>query len=196
MRISPLLRRALATGAAVALVASLSACSLTSLAAKLADGADSSSDWVQPAEIHNSAVADETASLLAFVQDGAWQPPAGGNILRPCDAADTYAFYGSWISDERPETPAGAESAAAAVESLSAWFESRGWADLEKFDFTTDVVDVNALGIAGSHPAAGISEMQTIFYYEGDIDFEYPHIVVDVDTVCLPSDEAKGAPRA
>lgn len=188
MRTRPLLRRALVAAIAVALMSSLSACSLTALAAKFAEDATGKNDSVQPAEIHNRAVADEAEALLAFIQDDDWAPPLGGNILSPCDAPGTYAFYGSWFSSELAQSPADVETAAAVIDGLSAWLESRGWSDIEEFDFTTDSVGVNALGISAWHESIGVYEMQAIFYYEGDSGVDYPHIVVDIDSDCLPTD--------
>ena len=188
MRIRPFLRRALAAGAAVALISTLSACSVTALAAKLVDDASGKNDTIQPAEIHNGALAAEAEALLAVIQEDSWEPPLGGNILSPCDAPDTYAFYGSWFSSELAQPPADAETAAVAIDRLSAWLESRGWSDIEEFDFTTDSVGVNALGISAWHESIGVTDMQVIFYYEGDVGVDYTHTEVDVDSDCLPAD--------
>lgn len=170
------------------LALSLSSCSLASLAAKVAENSSGKNDPIQPAEIHNRALADETAALLASISDSDWEPAPGGNILSRCEARGIYSFYGSWYSPELAAVPGDAEAAGAAIAQLRNWLEARGWIDLEDIEFTTDSVGVNALGIAAWNERAGVYDMQAIFYYEGDIGVEYPHIVVDIDSDCLPAD--------
>lgn len=172
-------------------MSSLSACSLTALAAKSVDALTGQPETQQSAQMHNRALENEVDALLAFISDGDWEAPLGDNLRTECDVKEftlDYFFYGSWYSPGLADAPADREAATSAVDELRAWLQGRGWTDLEPIDFSTAVVGVNAIGIAGTHLESGVSGMQAIFYYEGDIDIASPHVVVDIDSDCLPTD--------
>jgi len=157
----------------------------------LLTGGQSGSEIESPAEIENQALQAGVDELLAHISDAEWEPPSTGNVRRACDAGtgdDAYLFYGSWFSSETAELPGDGEIAESGMSGLRDWLESQGWSDLELFDFTTEVVDVNAFGVEGSNLDAGISWMQAIYYFEGDVGRDYPHVVVDVDSACLVVD--------
>ncbi len=75
-----------------------------------------------------------------------------------------------------------------AAAELGAWLEAEGWSELEDYEFTTESVNVNAVGISAEKPFVGIEYMQVTYYYEGDYGTDYPHIVVDIDSECLIDD--------
>lgn len=154
-----------------------------------------SSDIEHDVTIENGALQRGVDDLLGYFQSGQWEPPDGGNVRRACvsgeesaERTESYYFFGSWFSPESTELSGDREVARDTVAGLRLWLQQQGWSGVEEFDFTTDVVDVNAFGVEASHPEAGIEWMQAIYYYEGDHGRNYPHIVIDVDSECLVSD--------
>ena len=179
--------------AGLILVAGLSACSPAAITEMLSNSSRSS-DIEYDVAIENGALQRGVDDLLGYFQSGQWELPSGGNVRRACvlgeDSSrrvESYYFYGSWFSPETAELPGDREVARDAVTGLRFWLQNQGWSDVVEFDFTTDVVDVNAFGVEASNPDAGIEWMQAIYYYEGDHGRNYPHIVIDVDSECLVS---------
>lgn len=182
--------KAAVLAAAAILTSTLSACAPQALFEQFT-GAQRGSDIEHDARIENRALEQGVDELLDQVWDGHWDLPTGGNVRSACDpgdGSDAYFFYGSWISPEETGFPNDRELAQSGISELRNRLAAQGWNELEEFDFTEDVVDVNAFGVEGAKPEAGIDWIQIIYYYEGDIGTAYPHVVVDVDSVCLVSD--------
>lgn len=180
-------RGAAAILAALILVPSLSGC-VSSTFIDALTGGQNRPDPEQNAQIQNSTLEQGVDELLDHLWQGEWDLPTDGQYRTACDVgqdAQAYLFYGSWFTPEEMELPGDRAVAKSAMSGFRAWLESEGWSDLEEFEFTPDVVSVNAFGVAGTKLDAGIREMQAIYYYEGDFGIDYPHVVVDVDSDCL-----------
>ena len=176
--------------AGLILVAGLSACSPAAITEMLSNSSRSS-DIEYDVAIENGTLQRSVDDLLGYFQGGQWELPAGGNVRRVCvssEQTESFYFYGTWFSPEATELSEDRGVARGAMTGLRFWLQNQGWSDVVEFDFTTDVVDVNAFGVEASNPDAGIEWMQAIYYYEGDHDRNYPHIVIDVDSECLVSD--------
>lgn len=183
-------RGAAAILAALILVPALSGCVSATLIDTLTGGQKQPTPE-QSAQIQNSKLEQGVDELLDHLWQGEWDLPPGGQYRTACDAGQgeqAYLFYGSWFTPEEMALPGEREVAKSAMSGFRSWLESEGWSDLEEFEFTLDAVDVNAFGVAGSKPEAGIYEMQAIYYFEGDYGIDYPHVVVDVDSECLVVD--------
>ena len=180
-------RGAAAILAALILVPSLSGCFSPTLIDALTGGQNRPTPEPN-AQIQNSTLDQSVDELLNHLWDGEWDLPPEGQYRLACDAGQgeqAYKFFGSWFTPEEMELPGDREVAKTAMSGFRAWLESEGWSDLEEFEFTADELDVNAFGVAGSNLEAGIREMQAIYYFEGDFEIVYPHVVVDVDSDCL-----------
>lgn len=168
----------------------LSGCFSSTLVDMIA-GSPQESELEYQAEMQNGELAQDVDVLLTHIWEGDWAPPAGGNVRVACDNGqgdEAYYFYGSWFTTEDAALPGDGEVAKSAISGLRGWLESEGWSALEEFDFTPDVGGVNAFGVEGTKPDAGIYGMQAIYYYEGDLEIPYPHVVVDIDSDCLVVD--------
>lgn len=183
-------RAVMALAAGLLLAPTLIACSPFALVDLIA-GSGRGSELESPAEMENSGLALGVEETLTHIWAGEWELPVGGNVRSACDAgqdADAYRFYGSWFSPEETGFPADRDVAESGMAGLRDWLSAQGWTDLDEFEFHDDVVDVNAFGVEGAKPEAGISWMQAIYYYEGDVGRAYPHVVVDIDSECLVAD--------
>lgn len=179
-------RASAATAAMLILAPVLSSCATLGA---LQESVNSGGSKIEsPAEMQNSGFAKETNTLLDQMWQGDWELPVGGNVRVPCkadEAGEAYEFYGSWFSPAEAAYSADRVEAMHTISAVREWLEADGWEYLENFEFTTDVVDVNAVGVGGSKRDAGVSDMQVVYYFEGQVERPYPHIVVDVDSTCL-----------
>ncbi len=142
-----------------------------------------------PAHMQNSELAESSNALLDQLWEGEWNLPVGGNVRLACESdagGEAYQFFGSWFSPEEANYSGSRNEAMARVIELRGWLEADGWEYLDNIEFNTDNVGVNAVGVGGSKTSAGIVDMQAIYYFEGDVDYPFPHIVVDIDSDCLP----------
>ena len=192
-------RGALAAAAALALCAALTACSPAMMRGLLADGSDPGPEIEDSPGLFNSQLADAVEMLLMEVwigDAGAWDAAFSGNVRTACVddlGRDAYYFYGSWFTPDGADAPGDRRAAERAMAELGAWLEAEGWSELEDYEFTTESVSVNAIGVSAEKPFVGIDYMQVTYYYEGDYGMEYPHIVVDIDSECL-IDDSNGLP--
>ncbi|MDI6023506.1 hypothetical protein QBL02_08110 [Leucobacter sp. UT-8R-CII-1-4] len=186
-----ILRRVAATAVTgLLLVPMLASCAALDVIQASVD-ARNSSEIESPAQIQNSQLAAETELLLAQLWEGEGDLPVGGNVRRACQAdegGEAYLFYGSWFSPASAAVSPDRSEAIMTITEMSDWLEAQGWEYVETFEFTTEKLDVNAVGVGASKSAAGIPDMQVIYYFEGQLGQPEPHIVVDIDSDCLVAD--------
>lgn len=179
-----------AAAAGLIVVPMLTSCSVLDALQASVDARDSA-EIEYSAQIQNSGLAAEKELLLAQLWEGEPELPVGGNIRRACNASGeekAYLFYGSWTSPASAEISPDRGEAMRIITELRDWLETQGWEYLEMFEFTADKLDVNAFGVSGAKSSAGISDMQVIYYFEGELGQPEPHIVVDIDSDCLVAD--------
>lgn len=174
----------------VILVPMLASCSALD-AIQASVNARDASQIESPAQIQNSVLAAEKELLLAQLWEGEGVLPPGGNVRRACkadEAGEAYLFYGSWTSPASAALSPDRSEAIMTITELRDWLEEQGWEYLETFEFTTEKLNVNAVGVGASKSTAGILDMQVIYYFEGQLGQPEPHIVVDIDSDCLIAD--------
>lgn len=141
--------------------------------------------------MHNASLRDDVDTLLSHIDGTEWDTTPGGHVRTECDAeggATAYRFFGSWFTPRDSVVPDDAETAEAAASDLAAWLEGEGWDEVDLFEFTDAEGDVNAYGVGGSRPESGIEDAQVIYFFDGDLDRDHPHVGVDVDSGCLRTD--------
>lgn len=183
-------RLAAAAAAGLILVPMLTSCSVLDAIQASVDARDSAEPEYS-AQIQNSGLAAEKELLLAQLWEGEAELPVGGNIRQECrigGAEKAYLFYGSWSSPASADISPDRGEAIRIITEMRDWLEAQGWEYLEMFEFTTEKLDVNAFGVSGAKTSVGISDMQVIYYFEGQLGRPEPHIVVDIDSDCLPAD--------
>lgn len=169
---------------AMRLLAAVSLMALTLTGCSVMNGAPAStgSNRIENAEPHNLAVATAVESLQQQVWGGDWTPAVGGNLLMRCESGSDYRFYGSWFTADGYEAPVDPEATA---QELSSWLSAAGWSDVEiESSESPDLWRVWA-----TREDAEIAEAMVTWYPEGDVGAPDPHVVLDVDSVCSPTDE-------
>lgn len=188
--------RALTAGAvATACALGLSGCSTLSLVQQLAGGSNESL-LEHDASIHNSQLADTVAELQQVLLEEApnsWEPPVGGNVRRDCSSelgTSAYLYFGSWFS---PEGAMVGGDETEVIAQLRTWLEENGWEDIEEYEFEAHDPEGQgsfgaAVGVEATKLDAGVSTLMVSYHYEGNYGYEYPHLVLDVDSPCTIAD--------
>lgn len=177
--------------AAALVVVSVTLTGCSSLLQGPQDASPPSGEIEYGAEIHNASLKDDVDTLLSHIDGTEWDRAPRGHVRTECGAehgATAHRFFGSWFTQSGAVVPDDAEMAEAAASDLAAWLEGEGWGDVELFEFSEAELDVNAYGVGGSRPESGIEDFQVIYFFEGDLDLDYPYVGVDVDSGCLHAD--------